>query len=108
MAAPSGGTRCAPSTSGCATDRVGPACPPPWRVRSLLRLPRRAPARAAPAPFSAAPDPARRVHHDDHAHGHSHGLLDDSIKRSRGGVRAVSLALLVLGAAAAGQVVVFA
>src|SRR5215213_4528305 len=53
-------------------------------------------------------DPARRVHHDDHAHGHSHGLLDDSIKRSRGGVRAVSLALLVLGAAAAGQVVVFA
>src|SRR5215213_6392158 len=61
-------------------------------------------ARAVLRPLS---DPARRVDHDDHAHGHLHGLLDDSIKRSRGGVRAVSLALLVLGAAAAGQVVVF-
>jgi hypothetical protein len=31
------------------------------------------------------------------AHDHSHGLLDDSIKRSREGVRAVSVALVVLG-----------
>jgi cation diffusion facilitator family transporter len=34
---------------------------------------------------------------------HSHGLVDDSIKRSRAGVRAVSLALVVLGVTAAAQ-----
>jgi cation diffusion facilitator family transporter len=41
-------------------------------------------------------------------HGHSHGLVDDSIKRSRAGMRAVALALLVLGLTAAAQAVVFA
>jgi len=41
------------------------------------------------------------------SHGHSHGLVDDSIKRSREGVRAVSLALLVLGLTAAAQLLVF-
>ena len=40
------------------------------------------------------------------AHGHSHGLVHDSIKRSREGVRAVLLALAVLGAAAAVQAVI--
>jgi cation diffusion facilitator family transporter len=40
-------------------------------------------------------------------HGHSHGLVDDSIKRSREGLRAVALSLLVLGAAAAAQAIVF-
>ena len=48
----------------------------------------------------------------DHAHaaghGHSHGLVDDSIKRSRAGMRAVALALLVLSLTAAAQAVVFA
>ena len=39
--------------------------------------------------------------------GHSHGLVDDSIKRSRAGVRAVLLALAVLGVTAALQAVVF-
>jgi cation diffusion facilitator family transporter len=34
---------------------------------------------------------------------HSHGLVDDSIKRSRAGVRAVSLALVVLALTAAAQ-----
>jgi cation diffusion facilitator family transporter len=38
-----------------------------------------------------------------HDHDHSHGLVHDSIKRSREGVRAVLLALAVLGAAAAVQ-----
>jgi cation diffusion facilitator family transporter len=42
-----------------------------------------------------------------HDHQHSHGLVDASIKRSRAGVRAVSLALLVLGVTAAAQAVVF-
>jgi cation diffusion facilitator family transporter len=41
------------------------------------------------------------------AHGHSHGLVDASIKRSREGVRAVARALAVLAATAAAQAVVF-
>jgi cation diffusion facilitator family transporter len=41
------------------------------------------------------------------AHGHSHGLVHASIKRSRAGVRAVALALVVLGVTAAAQAVVF-
>jgi cation diffusion facilitator family transporter len=42
-----------------------------------------------------------------HEHGHSHGLVDDSVKRSRAGVRAVALALAVLGLTAVLQAVVF-
>lgn len=45
---------------------------------------------------------------EPHGHGHSHGLVDDSIKRSRAGIRAVALALLVLGLTAAAQAIVFA
>ncbi|HYI18197.1 MAG TPA: cation diffusion facilitator family transporter [Solirubrobacteraceae bacterium] len=43
-----------------------------------------------------------------HGHGHSHGLVHDSIKRSRAGIRAVALALLVLGVTALAQALVFA
>ena len=42
-----------------------------------------------------------------HEHGHTHGLVDPSIVRSRGGVRAVALSLAVLGATAAAQAVVY-
>jgi cation diffusion facilitator family transporter len=42
------------------------------------------------------------------AHSHSHGLVDDSIKRSRAGLRAVGLSLGVLGATAAIQAVIYA
>jgi cation diffusion facilitator family transporter len=42
-----------------------------------------------------------------HAHGHSHGLVDASIKRSREGIRAVAISLLVLGLAAMGQLAIF-
>jgi cation diffusion facilitator family transporter len=42
------------------------------------------------------------------AHGHSHGLIDPSIKRSRAGIRAVLLSLLVLGLTALAQTAVFA
>ncbi len=42
-----------------------------------------------------------------HAHGHSHGLVDDSIKRSRDGLRAVGVTLLVLALTAAAQAVVY-
>lgn len=48
------------------------------------------------------------VHHSHAWAGpHSHGLVDDSIKRSREGVRAVSLALVVLALTAAAQALVF-
>jgi cation diffusion facilitator family transporter len=42
-----------------------------------------------------------------HDHGHSHGLVHDSIKRSRAGIRAVGLALLVLALTAVAQTLVF-
>lgn len=47
---------------------------------------------------------ARRPRHD---HGHSHGLVHDSIKRSRAGLRAVLLSFLVLGLTAVAQMLVF-
>ena len=50
-------------------------------------------------------------HADDHAdgeHGHSHGLVDRSILRSRAGVRAVAASLAILGVAAGTQLAIFA
>lgn len=44
---------------------------------------------------------------DPAAHGHSHGLVDESIKRSREGVRAVGTSLAVLGGAALAQTAIF-
>ena len=46
-------------------------------------------------------------HSHAHSGGHSHGLVDPSIKRSREGLRAVGWALLVLGLTAAAQTIVF-
>ncbi|HEV7769592.1 MAG TPA: cation diffusion facilitator family transporter [Solirubrobacterales bacterium] len=46
--------------------------------------------------------------HSPGGHGHSHGLIDPSIKRSRAGIRAVLLSLLVLGITALIQVAIFA
>jgi divalent metal cation (Fe/Co/Zn/Cd) transporter len=54
--------------------------------------------------------------HDAHAadethdggHGHSHGLISASIRRSKAGLRAVSLSLVVLLVTASAQAVVFA
>jgi cation diffusion facilitator family transporter len=40
-------------------------------------------------------------------HGHSHGLIDASIKRSRAGLRAVLVSLTVLGVAAAVQLAIY-
>jgi cation diffusion facilitator family transporter len=48
-----------------------------------------------------------RGHKRRGGHGHSHGLIDESIKRSREGIRAVSLSLGVLGLAALAQTAVF-
>jgi cation diffusion facilitator family transporter len=57
-------------------------------------------------------DEAGHVPHADAGtpddHGHSHGLVHDSIKRSREGIRAVLISLAVLGLAAVAQTVVFA
>jgi divalent metal cation (Fe/Co/Zn/Cd) transporter len=50
-----------------------------------------------------------RGHAHDHEHedGHSHGLVDRSIVRSREGVKAVSISLAVLGLAAGAQGAIF-
>ncbi len=45
--------------------------------------------------------------HHRHGHSHSHGLVDASVKRSRKGIRAVSLSLAILGLTAVAQLVVF-
>jgi len=45
--------------------------------------------------------------HAGEGHGHTHGLIDPTIKRSREGMRAVALSLLVLGLTAAVQGVIF-
>ncbi len=50
----------------------------------------------------------RRPHSDGHeGHGHSHGLIDESVKRSREGLRAVALSLVVLGLGALAQLMIF-
>jgi cation diffusion facilitator family transporter len=52
--------------------------------------------------------PAHAPHrHRDGAHGHSHGLVDASIKRSRDGLRAVLISLGVLGLTAVAQTLIF-
>ncbi len=45
-------------------------------------------------------------HHHHGGHGHTHGLVDDEIKRSRAGVRAVTLSFAVLGLTALAQGIV--
>jgi cation diffusion facilitator family transporter len=48
-------------------------------------------------------------HHDGHAneHGHSHGLVDRSILRSRAGIRAVSWSLAILTVTAVAQAFIY-
>ena len=48
------------------------------------------------------------AHTHNQPQGHSHGLVDRSILRSRAGVKAVSISLLILVAAAGAQVAIFA
>ncbi|HEY6654366.1 MAG TPA: cation transporter [Solirubrobacterales bacterium] len=52
--------------------------------------------------------PDRHGHDHSHQHTHAHSLVDDSIKRSREGLRAVGLSLGVLGATAAIQAAIYA
>jgi cation diffusion facilitator family transporter len=51
-------------------------------------------------------DPAHK-HAPAELHGHSHGLIEESIKRSREGLIAVGLSLAVLGLTAAVQLAIF-
>ena len=60
-------------------------------------------------PHTHEPEPAHHHHHHDgEGHRHTHGLIDPTIKRSREGIRAVALSLLVLGLAAGAQTAIFA
>ena len=59
-------------------------------------------------PHTHEPEPAHHQHHPGEGHGHTHGLIDPTIKRSREGIKAVALSLLVLGLAAAAQTAIFA
>ena len=56
--------------------------------------------------------PVQRERHHDHGdhehHDHSHGLVDRSVLRSRAGLKAVALSLLILALTAGAQVVIFA
>jgi divalent metal cation (Fe/Co/Zn/Cd) transporter len=54
-----------------------------------------------------APDEHGHEHDDHGEHGHSHGLVDRSIVRSRAGVKAVVLSLAILGLAAGVQAAIF-
>ena len=47
------------------------------------------------------------MHAHGHSHAHSHGLIDPSIKRSREGLRAVTLSLAILAATALAQTGIF-
>ena len=47
------------------------------------------------------------LHGESHSHDHSHGLVDRSILRSRAGIRAVALSLVVLGLTAAAQALIY-
>lgn len=66
---------------------------------------------ARSVPLVHLPDSGDDEHHDhdhEHDHEHVHGLVDESIKRSHAGLRAVAWSLGVLGATAIAQTVVFA
>jgi cation diffusion facilitator family transporter len=69
-------------------------------------------------PPHSHPHPGPHTHEHEHrldqaptqahgGHGHSHGLVDESIKRSREGLIAVGLSLAVLALAAAAQLAIF-
>lgn len=66
------------------------------------------PHRSQPLADAYARDDERRLGHaHDDGHGHSHGLIDPSVVRSREGVKAVSISLAVLGITAGAQVAIF-
>ena len=69
--------------------------------------PHRGPHTHLRAVAGAREHPDEHVHSHDGGHAHSHGLVAEDIKRSRYGLRAVSMSLAVLAAAAIAQTLVF-
>jgi cation diffusion facilitator family transporter len=65
-----------------------------------------------PGTHKRSGQPSHHHDHDEHEergeHGHSHGLVDRSILRSRAGVRAVATSLAILAIAAGVQLAIFA
>lgn len=59
------------------------------------------------APRKSEPVHSGRGHAHPHDHGHSHGLIDPSILRSRAGLKAVALSLVVLGLTAVAQAAIY-
>jgi divalent metal cation (Fe/Co/Zn/Cd) transporter len=78
------------------------------RHRHLCRPAVARPVEAEPVHHHGQADAHEDRHHGHGEHGHSHGLIDESITRSREGVRAVMLSLAVLGLATVLQALVFA
>ena len=76
-------------------------------IGTLLRFPRPRPTAVPHALQHHHAQPPDCDHSHGGAHGHSHGLVADSIKRSREGIRVVSLSLAVLALAALAQTAVF-
>jgi cation diffusion facilitator family transporter len=58
-------------------------------------------------PVSENSDHGHRHDHHDVREGHSHGLVDENVKRSQEGIRAVLMSLAVLGLAAIAQTIIF-
>jgi cation diffusion facilitator family transporter len=58
-------------------------------------------------PHTHDPVPRSHDHHHHGGRGHSHGLVEESIKRSREGLTAVGASLLVLALAAIAQTAIF-
>ena len=77
--------------------------------RFVHRHPHRAPHRHLARPQRSRPvvKSPGHDHRHSHDHDHSHGLVDRSILRSRAGIKAVAISLLVLGLAAGAQAAIF-
>ena len=60
------------------------------------------------APLAEPPAVPDSTRDEPDEHDHAHGLVDRSILRSRAGVKAVALSLLILGLTAGAQVAIFA
>ena len=105
-----------PARPGRLPRRARPARLPGTDHRSLVSHPN---ARDVVAQGADQPDPDHdgQLHNHEHSHdhdhrgsrehGHSHGLVDRSILRSRKGIKAVSLSLGVLALTALSQAAIF-
>src|SRR3954471_982250 len=91
------------SSTACTTS-TSSTCSPRSAISSSTPNAAGARRRAPPTQPMSAPEHA---HGHSHSHGHSHGLVDPSILRSRAGLRAVGVSLLVLLVTAVAQTVVF-